>query len=120
MERNITPLPDYFEGIGEVKGSKFYRVDSSRSFYIYEVHTLRDNLQLSIHYELILRDAVPVCIDFKNRIYSETEFKEVYPKSNGFGRYAWTFRSLALARIKMGRRQELIDEMEVNKTERPT
>ena len=32
----------------------------------------------------------PICLDFENRVYSETEFKEIYPKSKDFGIWAFT------------------------------
>jgi hypothetical protein len=31
-----------------------------------------------------------MCIDYENNLYSETEFKEIYPNSKDFGIWAWT------------------------------
>lgn len=59
----------------------------SDAAYCYEVR-LNDAL---IGYEVFLRKKTALCLDFKNRIYSEKEFKEVYPKSQHFGEWAWGY-----------------------------
>ena len=79
-------LEKQFTGIGEVKGFNFTQLYSSEFAYIYKVEGD------SINYEVFERKNSPICIDFKKHIYSETEFKEVYPKSNSFGVSAWTFK----------------------------
>jgi hypothetical protein len=75
-----------FIGIGEVSGFKFTRIGRTDAAYCYEVAQEGVNT----HYEVFRRKNTPVCIDFEKRIYSETEFKETYPKSNAFGVWAWT------------------------------
>ena len=44
-------------------------------------------------YEVFERRAVAVCIDFENRVYSQTDKKEIYPKSNDFGKWAYSYNS---------------------------
>lgn len=78
-------LDETLQGTGETKDFVFTRVHQSNSAYLYKVHT-----GASVHYEVFERRTTPICLDFENRIYSETETKETYPKSNDFGVWAWT------------------------------
>ena len=79
-------LQKQFTGMGEVKDFVFTQKAESEIAYIYEVCT--ENV---IHYEVFRRKSSAVCIDFEKRIYDEALQKEVYPKSNDFGVWAWTF-----------------------------
>jgi hypothetical protein len=81
----IEKLPNSFEGKGEVKGYSFEKVFENEIGYVYQVKEGNH-----IHYESFKKKIVPICIDFEKRIYSETDFKEVYPKKNDFGTWAWT------------------------------
>jgi hypothetical protein len=87
----VKKLEKNFIGIGEVKEFNFTQVYSSEFAYIYKVGSDR------INYEVFERRNSPVCIDFEERIYSETEFKEIYPKANAFGVWAWTFKNVQSA-----------------------
>ena len=95
---NLEKLPLSFDGGGEVKGYKFNQVQETENGYIYEVssdgHT---------HYEIIKKVVVAKCLDFGKRIYSDTDFRETYPKANGFGIVAWTATTLeaAVARLSL-------------------
>ena len=91
---NTTLIPDTFTGEGEVKGFTFTRVSSTQELDIFEV--LADG-STRPHYEVIVKKFSPVCVDFENRIYSETEFKQVYPKAKDFGVFGWSFRDLQTA-----------------------
>lgn len=82
----IQQLPDKFIGTGDVKDFKFVKFKFSDKGFIYEI---RINGILS-HYEVFERKTTPICLNFEERIYSETEFKEMYPKSNDFGKWAWS------------------------------
>lgn len=85
-------LEKEFIGTGETKGFKFTRIASQRYVYLYEV-----SQNDKIYYEVFKRLKSPVCIDFEKRIYSDTEFKEIYPKANSFGVTAWTLSNLEYA-----------------------
>lgn len=85
----INLLEKNFFGTGEVKGFEFNQIRVCTLAYLYEVKSNDGN----IHFEVFKRKNAPVCIDFENRIYSETDFKEIYPKSNDFGAWAWTFET---------------------------
>ena len=81
----IEVLENNFKGRGEVKDIFFMQVYSNEFAYIYRA------VDANTYYEVFERKNSPVCIDFEKRIYSESEFKETYPKSNAFGVWAWTF-----------------------------
>jgi len=93
----VNLLPDEFLGKGEVKYFKFQKIITGYSNFMYKVEIL----DKSIHYEVFKRKLTPLCIDFENRVYSDKEFKEVYPKSKDFGIWAWTFNTKELAIEKL-------------------
>jgi hypothetical protein len=80
----IKDLENQFEGTGEVKGFKFRKLAFAQHSYLYEV-----TCDGKLYYEIFKRVKTPICIDFEKRLYSDTEFKEVYPKANAFGLTAW-------------------------------
>jgi hypothetical protein len=90
-------LESFFIGKGEVAGFLFTKVFENEKGYVYKVESGD-----SIHYESFFKKETPICIDFKNKIYSQSDTKEVYPKSNNFGIWAWCSCKLtsALKRIK--------------------
>jgi hypothetical protein len=81
----IEKLKKEFIGVGEVKGFTFRQLFENDNAYIYKVNE---------HFEVVMKKHSPVCIDFEKRIYSETEFKETYPKGNKFGIEAWNYGSI--------------------------
>jgi hypothetical protein len=88
----IEMLKNEFTGVGEVKGFIFKQIKSNDSAYIYEVSDGDKK-----HYEVIKRIISPVCINFVKKIFSETDFKEVYPKSNKFGISGFTYSDIESA-----------------------
>lgn len=80
-------LEKEFIGTAEVSGFKFTQIYITEHVNCYQIDLGNGN----IHFELFKRLFSPVCIDFKKRIYSLTDFKEVYPKANEFGIRAWTY-----------------------------
>jgi hypothetical protein len=81
-------LEKQFIGTGDVKGHVFTQVENNKGF-IYKVEY--DDTE---HYEVFLRKTTPICLDFEKKIYSETEFKERYPKSKDFGVWAWCCKNI--------------------------
>ena len=99
MRSTIVPkigLENEFIGRGDVKGFKFRKIKSTQHANLYEVNSGDSN----VHYEVFLTKSSPVCIDFEKRIYSETEFKQIYPKSKDFGAWAWTYNDIEKANKK--------------------
>ena len=88
----IQELETNFIGVGDVKGFIFNQIKVTKKGYIYLVES-----EGTTHYEIFLRKITPVCIDFENRIYSETDFKVKYPKQKDFGIWAWSTKSLTKA-----------------------
>jgi hypothetical protein len=76
-----------FIGTGEVKNVKFTQVTKSDFAYIY----LLEFENGFCSYEVFERKTVKICLDFEGRIYSDTDLKVQYPKSNDFGIWAWCF-----------------------------
>lgn len=93
----ILELPKQFDGVGEVKGAYFSQISHEDGVYLYGV---RGSTPAETRFEVFKRKVVPVCIDFANRVYSEDEFKVSYPKSDDFGVWAWTYKSLQEAQKK--------------------
>lgn len=92
----IQVLKEKFEGSGEVKGMHFERMLSNKIAYLYKI----EDIGGFIHYEVFRRKTSPICLDFENRIYSETDYKEKYPKSRDFGEWAWTYQTYDKALTK--------------------
>ena len=87
--KTITELPKIIKGKGQVKTINFKQVASSPQAYIYACMHENQDPNTNPYYEVFKRKTVAVCIDFEKRIYSETEFKEVYPNAEQFGSSAW-------------------------------
>ena len=85
--KNIIKLSECFIGSGEVAGMKFTKIASHNGSYCYQISS--DNIRH--HFEVIKPNITPLCVDFTKRIYSETEFKESYPKAREFGVRGWSF-----------------------------
>ncbi len=85
----IKKLQENFEGTGEVKGFEFHQIKRGNKTFIYEVYASG-----SSHFEVFLIKTTSLCLDFKKRLYSETEFKEIYAKGKDFGKWAWTYIKL--------------------------
>ena len=100
----IQELEKQFTGIGEVKGFEFTRITSNERSYMYEVRN-----GSSTYYEVFIRKASPVCLNFAKREYSDSEFKEIYPKSNSFGVWAWWCKTYDKAIDKMNSCSEVVD-----------
>ena len=89
-DRIITKLEKVIVGVGEVKETVFTQVYENEKGYIYQASSSEG----TPYFDVFKKKLVPKCIDFEKRIYSETEFKESYPKSGDFGVWAWTVERL--------------------------
>lgn len=89
-------LKKEFIGGGEVSGFKFTQIHASVSAYLYKIDIDEDN----VHFEVFKRKLTPLCIDFEKKVFSDTDFKEIYPKAKHFGDWAWTFKKLEDAERK--------------------
>lgn len=79
-------LTVFFTGKAEVKGVEFEQLHSSDKAYMYR-RTEDGNV---IYYEVFTKKQVNK-FDFETNTQLE-EMKEIYPKSNDFGKWAWCFR----------------------------
>lgn len=85
----LKKLEEVIVGSGEVSGSIFTRVYENEKGYIYRVDGY-----LNSHFEVFFKKTTAICIDFNKRIFSDTEKKEIYPKSNDFGIWAWSVNNI--------------------------
>jgi hypothetical protein len=81
----VKDLENEFIGIGDTNGFKFTKLASTDKGFLYSV----DVGEGKLHYEIFNKKIVPICLDFEKKIFSETEFKYTYPKSEAFGSWAW-------------------------------
>ena len=112
-------LKKEFDGSGEVSGFHFKQIKEGKYAYIYEVSFVDEEFgKQKIYYEIFKKKTNKVCIDFKKRIYSEEDLKEVYPKSQYFGLTAFTKGSIDDAVIlfdvleKEGINNDIEDELD--------
>ena len=106
--QNIEELKIEFIGGGEVLGFKFTQKAKFEKHYIYEVLS-EEGAQ---HFEVFERRNTAKCIDFSQKLFSETDFAERYPKANDFGVWAWTTRTFDKA-LAIANRDELFEIREV-------
>ncbi|QOW09091.1 hypothetical protein Q73A0000_01365 [Kaistella flava (ex Peng et al. 2021)] len=76
-------------------GFTYKLVKSTDSGYLFSIHNSESDTMYG--YEVFMRKLTPLCVDFEKKIFSETEFKERYPKANDFGVWAWTAKRLERA-----------------------
>ena len=91
---NIKKIPDTFEGVGDMKGFVFEKKYEDKETYIYSAE--KGGVK---HYEKFQKRLTPILINFEERTYSETDFKEVYPKSKDFGKWANMCTEIELNKI---------------------
>jgi hypothetical protein len=89
-------LPNVFTGTGEAAGFLFELLEISPTAYAYSV-CIDDRVH---HFEVFKRKTTPICLDFENRIFSETMTRDVYPKAKDFGKWAWTYNDYKKAMDK--------------------
>lgn len=94
LDMEVKELPDEFYGKGEVRGFHFTKVVEHEDYYIFKVNPVPNE---KAHYELIERIPTPICLDFENKVYSETKCKERFPKAKDFGVWAWTYSTFNAA-----------------------
>lgn len=86
-------------------GFTYKQVKSTDSGHLFSIHNSEND---TLHgYEVFMRKLTPLCVDFEKKIYSETEFKERYPKANDFGVWAWSPGTLKRA-------EEILESLEID------
>ena len=81
----VHKLPLIINGKGKQSNRLFVQVAASEKAYIYKVTPQKG----AKYFEVFKRTTTPICLDFQQRLYSDTESKEVYPKAESFGKIAW-------------------------------
>ena len=108
----IIELEKFLQGSGNVSGIKYTQIYFCNNAFLYSC------MQNGIitHFEVFERKLVPLCVDFEKKIYSDVDFKEIFPKDKDFGNWAWTYKSLFEAEKKYQEIQARILN-ELNKTQ---
>lgn len=75
VSKKVKELPIMFNGRGEVGGYQFIQVDKTEEAYFYRVSHPQVG---KVHYEV-----------FKRKVF-EPENREIYPRGESFGKWAWT------------------------------
>lgn len=104
-------LTNVIIGTGEVSGITYHKHKETPKAYMY----IAISDEGSIHYEVFEKRVTPICINFENRIYSNTDFKEVYPKAKDFGIWAFTKNNIDQAISKLESITLEVEEKERNK-----
>jgi hypothetical protein len=91
----LTKLDKVIQGKGVVKGFTYTQLKNDGHIYLFEVTT-----EGSKFYEVIKAITAAVCLDFANHIYSDTDFKHVYPSDTKWGKLGWTLFTLKEAEKK--------------------
>ncbi len=93
------------------RGFEYNKIFAIDNFYVYSL-TRND---MVIGYEVLKRMSSPVCLDFENRIYSETEKKETFPSSGeAGGKTVWFFRDKKNAINDANEKQCEVDQSRAN------
>lgn len=77
------------------KDFTYKKVKSTSQGSIFSAHNSDDGRLYG--YEVFKRKLTPICIDFEKRVFSETDFKVRYPKTNDFGVWAWAPKTIERA-----------------------
>ena len=107
MDITVEKLEKKFIGSGEVHGVLFEQVKEGKNAYIYKCNG-------GSYYEVFLKKKSQIAVDFQKHIYSETEFKERYPKARHFGFWAWSYPDIQKA-LNHFESLEYLSEEEVEK-----
>ena len=92
--KNIEKLAVTLIGGADVKGFIFTKYKESKKAYIYQVKIPGVE---SIHYEVFEKKYQPIFEDWATKKVKEGYYKEVYPKTKAFGKYAWCCKELSKA-----------------------
>lgn len=79
------------------KGLNYTQISETEKGYLYRAEL--DGVYIS--YEVFLKKNSPRCVDFGNRVYSDSEFVERFPSDNDFGKWAWSYNNIELANEKL-------------------
>jgi hypothetical protein len=86
-----------FEGKGEVLGTNFKQIEKSEKAFLYE---LTDKETGTKHFEVFERKIQKAGDITVAGVVVKHEEKEMYPKSNSFGKWAWCMTCFEKAKAK--------------------
>ena len=93
-------LEKEFVGVGEVKGFKFKMLFENEKAFMYEVSYENDDGYTSNWYEVFERKVSKATDTIMNGVMVHFDEREVYPRSNSFGVWAWCINNYDIAKAK--------------------
>ena len=93
-------LEKEFVGVGEVKGFKFKMLFENEKAFMYEVSYENDDGYTSKWYEVFERKVSKATDTIMNGVMVHFDEREVYPRSNSFGVWAWCINNYDIAKAK--------------------
>ena len=93
-------LEKEFVGVGEVKGFKFKMLFENDRAFMYEVSCENEDGYTSKWYEVFERRVSKATDTIMNGVMVHFDEREVYPKSNSFGVWAWCINNYDKAKAK--------------------
>ena len=83
-------LKDKFIGTGEVRGFEFSKIKENEYAFVYKVSYTNEDGVSKYWYEVFEKRVSKEAVIEKEGVQINLEEKETYPKSNSFGKWAWT------------------------------
>ena len=93
-------LEKEFVGVGEVKGFKFKMLFENEKAFMYEVSYQNEDGYTSKWYEVFERKVSKATDTIMNGVMVHFDEREVYPRSNSFGVWAWCINNYDIAKAK--------------------
>ena len=93
-------LEKEFIGVGEVKGFKFKMLFENEKAFMYEISYENEDGYTSKWYEVFERRVSKATDTIMNGIMVHFDEREIYPKSNSFGVWAWCINNYDKAKAK--------------------
>ena len=87
-------LKDKFIGTGEVRGFEFTKIKENEYAFVYKVSYTNEDSISRYWYEVFEKRVSKEAVIEKEGVQINLEEKETYPKSNSFGKWAWTCGTL--------------------------
>ena len=87
-------LKDKFIGTGEVRGFEFSKIKENEYAFVYKVSYTNEDGISKYWYEVFEKRVSKEAVIEKEGVQINLQEKETYPKSNSFGKWAWTYGTL--------------------------
>lgn len=101
MINEVRKLEDEIRGTGDMKHTVFTKIFEGKRCYMYK----------AMGYEVFLKRTVQCCDWIDDKPIPNGQYKERYPKSEDFGKWAWCYKNYDNALKQFERLETMSDEM---------